>query len=1230
MEELGAFNDIINTIQYENISSTYNFSLIISAINTVQDASGNGFKILATNRRAYPFSALLANFIKNYYAILSEEEFIPQKPKETRYSKDKERFILREYLNPIIYYYQDNNKKENFYKDLRSDFIPKAIQVEWELLIKITGKLIVSELMKGFGSSVYDYNYSFLKPEINIISDNYEYPSCSYSLKYFSIPEELNNIFIDSELSSEIKDMIYQLWTYYTSDLKQDLDKNKFESLLRKTSRQTNSEKITNKKVNSQIVTETKKCFMIEDRLNIQTENPEFKNLNLKDLFNSPEDFFAEINENITTIHISLLEEKNKLNSLNAEIELYNRLIDENYKDLADIPQKYNISGSKTEEKIKNIDQILNLKSEINNLSEEREALENKLKKNNKNKESNEEGLELIKKIDEDIEGIQSFLNSKSKPFAYTNEPVKRFLTYSGDIAEKILYESISLLENEGNHRNLSPDLSALPPHFVEGYNDWSDKKEVKSNREVGKIKRNSSPTIIFDKNHGEFRLLIPQQNITSESDATYVQLFVYDNSGYLCDKKLPLYEDNDGYNTEETEIILSRPSDIYIIEILIENQCIKHFKTELFKNGYAAFNYDNLKIVKSKIKTGWNYIVTNNNLKIRPWESIIEQGKYYGSWSDYTYYLVDFDNFKVEINSESPDELSLKNFFVDLYDYNQLDSVSINDKPVLANTLPKISIKYQDLNLFLETVISIHPSGNCKLRNTKIIYLKQYFKDNRFNLPQNGEVSIDLSDEKFICKDSVSTYIVRIRNKKYRTDQRFEFTYIPSFNMKYDQQEYFSENSDEMVNIDIISMSDLKLEFEDPVSVNYIAKGHLALISPIINILSGKIKFNDYTGDLSLDIPVLSWRFENPDNSYISPKYNSFKEFSEQEFYNIGDHKILSLFSQHLDENQGYLVIDQINEIIPSKTNEGKISFDIFKHLYKINSVIDSNIKFSYLKNKNHISNKINLFNLNRWVIKSLDWTISEESGDRIIILKWKEKYDVPHKNIIIWKAGINEVQPQHLVHKVISGNDKETEFRMNKSQFTQGIYYIQFIPVFSEWQTQTPQFPGEKQINLIQKTFELGGEEILEEADILLENGKYFEAIDGYRRIEKLNPKIKGLWKQKIQNRLIYTHKFEEALNIVELISNKGLFESIDKIYATQLIFVHILPFNEYLFNKEYIKIFDLTVGILNNSEDIQKLIICNKKEDAIKSIENCKNLDDEEREILLTSFRELYSRI
>ncbi|UUX92635.1 hypothetical protein [Methanoplanus endosymbiosus] len=1225
MEELGVYNDFIETIQYENITSTYNFSLIISAINTVQDFSGEGSNILETNRRAYPFSCLIAYFIQNYYSILSEEEFIPQKPGETKYSNSKQKLALREYMNPVIYYYQDNNKKEDFYKNLRTNFVPTAIQAEWKLMVEKTGKLIVSELMKDFGSSKYDYNYPFLKPEINILSENYEYTSCSYQLKYFSIPDELNNIFINNKLSSEIKDIVYKLWTYYTSDLKQNLNRENFESLLRKTTESSKSEK------------DELFSSRTEDIISIPIENPKFKSLDPEYLFNPPDNLFANINENIAIKYAYLSEKNKELNCLNAEIELYNRFLDEDYNNLADIPEKYNISGTETEEKIKNIDQILNFKSEIDKLSKENKTLNNKLRNNQNSEEINKDNLELIKEINEDIKQIESLLNFKSKPFAYTNEPVKRFLTYSGELAEEILYSSLSLLANKNNSVGLSNNYGILPTQFIKGYEKWIDQKEGKSNREDGKITRNNNPTVIYNKIHGDIRLLIPQQIFNTESDSDYIQFLVYDNRGFLCEKKSPIYEYDDVSKTDEVQIILNRPSENYSIEMLAGKQCIKQFRIIFLKNGYAAFSYDNLKLVKSKVKSGLNYILSKNKIEIKPEEAIIEQGKYYGEWTGYTYHLVDFDDFKVEIGSELTGETSEKDLVVDLHGYEQLSSILINGKPVIIKTLPKVSIKYKDLNLLYETVISIHPSGNTKIENAKIINLKQYFTDNQYNLPLNGEINIDLSNEVFICKNSVSAYIIRIRNKKCRTDQRFEFTFVPSFDMKYDQLEYFSKNPDDVVKIDIVSMPDLKLEFDDSVSVNYINKEHLNIIFPVRDFISGKIKFNDYAGDLSIEIPILSWRFENPDNSYIGPKYTSFKEISEEEFYSIGDHKILSLFPSHLDENPGYLVIDPINEVIPSNPNEGKIPFNIFKYLYKINLVTESLIKFSYLKNKGHITNEINLFNLNRWEVKNLDWDVSENSSERIISLKWEEKYDVPEKNIIIWKAGINETKPQVIEHKIISKDEKETEFRINKSRFTQGIYYIQFIAVFDEWQPQIPKFPGEQQIfpgeqqiNVFQRTFKLEGKEILEEADILLENGKYLEAIEEYRGIEKLNPEIRGLWKQKIQNRLIYTHKFSDALDILALIFNNSTFGNMDKTYATQLMFVNILPLNEYLSGAEYIKIFNITILMLSNNDNTQRKIISSKKETVARSIENCNNLDEEERKKLHTSFKELYSRL
>ena len=125
-------------------------------------------------------------------------------------------------------------------------------------------------------------------------------------------------------------------------------------------------------------------------------------------------------------------------------------------------------------------------------------------------------------------------------------------------------------------------------------------------------------------------------------------------------------------------------------------------------------------------------------------------------------------------------------------------------------------------------------------------------------------------------------------------------------------------------------------------------------------------------------------------------------------------------------------------------------------------------------------------------------------------------------------------------------------------RNRIPPGIYYAQFIRIRDEWSSTPVLFPGEHTPNFFQFSVELEGTDLLKEGDDLFAAGQYVDAIERFKELERLNPQLGELWKQKIQNTFIYTFRYDEVLNLfTDLIKSTHLLKSIDYSYVTFRVF-------------------------------------------------------------------------
>jgi len=916
---------------------------------------------------------------------------------------------------------------------------------------------------------------------------------------------------------------------------------------------------------------------------------------------------------------------------------------------ISDIAKKYGISKmdlapdevlKKIYDSIekKRIDQINKkgyLESKIESLERQKKDLENKVRTIQTLNTQRDEIKENIKK--QKIE-IQNSYSSNFRPFTYTDKPITRFMVYCGDFAEDFLYDSVSLHLSSITPSHISFKRPHLPSWFIENYQEWwNTKKDAERNNLSGEDRSGArSPYLSFDYSKANLKLIIPEQ-VFSDGDVSECYLVVMGGTKIISEKWIPLYDDEKGVITEQCAIPVEFPSALYSVEMSVAGDAKSWIIDGIVEERpYLLFDYDNGKMLKGNAEITKKFcIILHESQNIQPDEVILESSKLYGDWGQYWLYVVDPEGYgRICIGSVEDDqhpELNRNPLDVLFQTDKKEPSLRVNDQPTFIDSVPLISILFEDKHTLLKSQISIHPLCESTLDKAKFIS----FSENANILiidEQKGKCTIDLSSEYLLGPNSFGSFVVRIRNSDCRLSATYAFSLVRHFTYSFSEPIYLVDSRDR-VHAKIRCPPNVHIEVDTPGDVRKEAWGYTwkgKSESRVTGILTYHLnKDRAFSYPFAISIPQFGWCFETGKKDSAHPIYRKSLTLSDFDYASLGRDLSLSIYLPDKYEGNGSLFLNPGDQYVSARVSEGQGRFSLSRFEDTISTIKDSKIDFCFSldSEKNSIDHTV-LFSLIRWYINDFSYVFNEtDNGVRALILSWDENDTVKNRSIILWKMGKNESKARRVVTVNIPDGKYDHTIVINRKEFSAGIYYVQFIRRVDDWAVPQVEFAGESVRNIFQITVELESKTLLEDGDAYMASGKYLEAIECYKELQRQNLELGEIWKQKIMNVLIYPKDFHGAFTLFyQLLNNSREMSETDYSFIAFRIFSNILRPEYHLAAEMWFTAIKLLKGLGACGSNTVRLVILDKSERALDQIRASHHLSFQEKQSIIQEFNVL----
>ncbi len=1242
-------------IDNDSMNSTYKLALCKGAIEISYNHAEKAFLSGDSPKIIFPLSYITAYFIRYYYPIFDSPSFIPQLKTESHKNNSSSQSAFRKEFAPVLEYYSEHGGFGILWDQMQKGTIPPQIKSEWNTLCHKINATIVNQPMKYFGKKHSHQMHSIFELVPDFLADDYfeDFPGCSVNNDFFSYPLEYHNLFTNVSYSRPLIEKIHQRWCSFTLPLMDDKSGISSSQVMNILIYSTNGQTATLSEQKCPAVSDWQPSQIIPIILNSLSGDK--TDIECDILSYSAENIVNSLHETINESHANLIAVKSEWDEAESEYSQLNLEIEKSNASVQKIMDQYGIVSGPVPVVIATLEKTkCNAKSELNSTEQTIKPRRNELIRQIEILNTEKKDLEYIsdsisfesvdfaqKKAEilhlhEEYENLERYLNGRPPAFGYVGKPIKRFLTHCDDIASEFLLQSIHLyLAKKDPFLDTN---SVLPEWFISAFeNWWKDKSATlqKERRVGGPASHN--PVLLFDSAHRELTLIIPAQQIQSKRPLEEVVFIVQTSSEILYEETHPLYHEGSGYVSDDIQLPLTVPSDVFYVEVVSKDSSKRFPAIEIFsqQKKYACFDYETGRLISGNSTTIEKsaYVIFSEPISVNPESAIIESGQFYGSWHGYSYYFIDpqysdMDAVSIGAANEADHEINPVYPSVALEHYHSLDNIRINSKTTLTGLPPTVLLSLPSGEDLPEYRLSIHPLTPGTITETHL-YSYDDFKDH-CSLSDGGTVCrFDLSSDYYFGMHPIGTFAVRIRNLKKTFDHIFEFSIIPELSVSFSKHLYLPNKGNEMVALALGGPAQLQCFMDEPFVAEK-EKNSWIISGPVMQDVHGTMSLAildkaPFSGTFSLPVPHLSWRFENPEKEIICPIQRNTITVSDDTYDELGDGKKLTLFLPEEYSGTGTVTITPGNSYIMQTIKKGKAIFSLsrFNDILRETHARNYSFAFSFESKNEHF--ETTLFNLDIWKISGFDWEIAVDDERREITFSWQEEGNVPKRKMIIWKAGVGDGAPQKKAEVEIPIGARSLSLSGARYKVSSGVYYAQFIRIRDEWSSTPVQFPGEQTPNFFQFSVELEGSDLLKEGDELLVAGQYTDAIERYKELEQLNTQLEGLWKQKIQNTFMYTFRYVEVLSLFKKLMRKTNFlKSTDYSYITFRVF-ECLKRPEKMTYVTFILLFDVVELLLGIKDDTSRTIISSKMTDFEKAMKLCHVLEDEQ----VDYFRKLVHR-
>lgn len=735
-------------------------------------------------------------------------------------------------------------------------------------------------------------------------------------------------------------------------------------------------------------------------------------------------------------------------------------------------------------------------------------------------------------------------------PFGSVDKPIERFLHNSGEISQRVLSICIARYL-QGISKEVTTCSSDLPCWFNDGFEEWKrDYLERWLSRESRGGMGQQNPYLFFNhKKRGVF-LHLPQQRLTTDAHTPFATLLFWDDQeSLITDLTIPLNKYGGSIFIDEVEFEVERPSRQYHLELSTPTDT-RSWEIEGLQHDFEIIAFDDRtgRLINPTREPADRFILVLERGKVCiPESNLVESGCLFGDWRDYYTYTIDpVAGEPLPITAmlglaESSGE-PIHTVFPETDTWSFDPFLRLDGYQTILGGVPDLRIIFDDIETLRRTEISLYPGSASSLKQP--IFYRLIDIEGLISIDLEQHVcSVPLSKAKFLGKAPWGIFTCRIKNTVSRSDSRFSFAIFPHFTYRVPHEVYLpsSITSVDPYRVDLVHSEKYRVSPDPSVAIKRTYNGCVLRSSnPTIkaSLEYAVPRLPRFTGQMLIQIPHLSWRFEGYADLKASSMLYQTSVIEERQLDRYGRNLNLAVYfpphysgSARLAESTGLRVKE--TSVVHGKAI---FSFDGFKDTI-LHATTDL-ISFDLTLLADGIPQwSEQLFSIRRWQVNlrtKPEYTTSE-TGERTLSFTLDENVPGHDRHVTVWRYVAPERPPEMIVDTSIP--DGETAIVLRQlPPFAPGIFYLQLTQRGDPWAIQFATFAGEKDHNTFQFSIELKGQDLLEQGDEAFERYHYAQSIACYKQCQILDPALGDFWRFKVLQRLVYPKRYEGAVEVFE----------------------------------------------------------------------------------------------
>lgn len=679
-------------------------------------------------------------------------------------------------------------------------------------------------------------------------------------------------------------------------------------------------------------------------------------------------------------------------------------------------------------------------------------------------------------------------LNDIPTPYQGIDEPIRKYLLYGGEVAERFLKKSSVLMQCALKEDVVArSEAESLPSRVLQAFDRWwtvySERqqitRELESESRVAK-QRLRAPSIVLDQNLVEVTVLIPSQRCQISVGGSQLHLEI---KGDILEQSqnislITYQEDEDLLSTEKESHLLAFPANKYTFTLHGKSQVLREWEISGRREEAECFLFharSGLLLAKGPIPRSRTWIISQD---VSPADEKIvrETGHLYGQWHAYTYWIVDLTDADVfEVVDQRGNKVTLPlapptSVELGLIEGQKVRYVTSEGAPVYTGTPPRLQIPVKNKTTLQRWRLSIYTERNDRqelIAYHRLSDLSQALE----SYIDEGWVVVDLNHADLLGEHPLGLYHIHARNAPY-VNWREDICPVPSLEAAFEKDPYPPYEVDDPLSVHATVTLGKKasLSPQSPTQSSQLKPGKFRLKATTVEAslrcrlnFSGRSHSGPQELTLNLRIPKIRWRFQGID----IPQADSWQDAIAELW--LGDleqstEAFLILDLGGVPETTIHLVLpDRPSTSIRQQSREGKARFDFLPFIDELRTMTGLQVVNVSIPDLNVMDAPI--FRVRTcWEASDIECVQRTEENEIILDVSWTEfgKTSGKSKILRLWndapgtKAPVAEAQVSGTSHKL----------KVSKSELAAGQYLLQ-LTLEDPWSSTLPSRPNLGDLN-------------------------------------------------------------------------------------------------------------------------------------------------------------------